>query len=784
MTIPASVSEISYQGNGVSKTFAVPFAFDVAGDLRVILRDSDGNESSVSYTTTGGNGSTGTVVLPTAPAVGTTLVIYDDPEVSQQVDYLSNDGFPAETHEHALDKLTRIAKRTRKMIGRALRVPDGENDPGTIPPLEQRIGMYLAFGPDGNPVPASGTGADAGLRADLASSAPGLGVDLVHNAAKASELARTVLRVANRAELAALVPPPSPRTVYVEGYTIPGDGGGGVATWHAGDYSANIAADPFGGVYVAPADAPTGAAGCWKFEWGTAVDVRAFGVSPDSPADQTARCVSAAAVAASEGLWLVWPAGVFWVDATAEVAPWHRGLVVPSGSQWQLSPGTVIRALPTSAGNYEVLSIHDASDVRILGRGALILGERSAHTGVTGEWGNGVSIRGATRVYIEDLRVEDCWGDGWYIGATPLQEFSEDITLVRIAGTGNRRQGLSLVSAKNFWCYDGVFALTNGTSPQAGVDIEPNANSEFLTNINFIRTQTYGNAGAGFKIYLNSMGGSANLVSIRVVDHLDDGSLNGFDAKYPATVPLAGSIHVIRPLWVRSQAAGANIEAYNSTGPLLLLDHPVVEDFNRGGFSGQAFTSAIAIHGVPGNSSSGSLGNIEVRAARVHLRSGSANNSILVNDLRPNASPVAGVRILEPLALAGLRMFIGEGVAGGNQVDIRDPLNTSSRTLVDASQNITGGATYSLNIVPQLASTRSLTLAANLAIGTELEFYITGGGSAARLIFPGGQTLVPGGLGPNNWLQSANTGARLRIKKVDSATWCILKQLGTWTLSS
>lgn len=179
MTIPASVSEISYQGNGVSKTFAVPFAFDVAGDLRVILRDSDGNESSVSYTTTGGNGSTGTVVLPTAPAVGTTLVIYDDPEVSQQVDYLSNDGFPAETHEHALDKLTRIAKRTRKMIGRSLRVPDGENDPGTIPPLEQRIGMYLAFGPDGNPVPASGTGADAGLRADLASSLSGNGIDLV-----------------------------------------------------------------------------------------------------------------------------------------------------------------------------------------------------------------------------------------------------------------------------------------------------------------------------------------------------------------------------------------------------------------------------------------------------------------------------------------------------------------------------------------------------------------------------------------------------------------------------
>lgn len=185
MTIPASVSEISYQGNGVSKTFAVPFAFDVASDLRVILRDSDGNESSVSYTTTGGNGSTGTVVLPTAPAVGTTLVIYDDPEVSQQVDYLSNDGFPAETHEHALDKLTRIAKRTRKMIGRSLRVPDGENDPGTIPPLEQRIGMYLAFGPDGNPVPASGTGADAGLRADLASSLPGNGIDLVAGGVKA-----------------------------------------------------------------------------------------------------------------------------------------------------------------------------------------------------------------------------------------------------------------------------------------------------------------------------------------------------------------------------------------------------------------------------------------------------------------------------------------------------------------------------------------------------------------------------------------------------------------------
>lgn len=130
MTVSTTTSRVSYAGNGVTLTFAVPFYFLQNADL-VLLRNAGGIVTTLilgtDYTVSGaGVAFGGSVTLAVAPATGETLVIYRDPAATQLVDYQANDPFPAETHERALDKLTMLVQRARDLVGRAFTLSDAD----------------------------------------------------------------------------------------------------------------------------------------------------------------------------------------------------------------------------------------------------------------------------------------------------------------------------------------------------------------------------------------------------------------------------------------------------------------------------------------------------------------------------------------------------------------------------------------------------------------------------------------------------------------------------------
>lgn len=150
MTIEAAASERSYSCDGVTTTFAIPFPFDTVADLKVILADSGGTAAVLGsgYSVTGGGGSSGTLTTSTAYASGYTLTVLDDPERTQTADYTDNDSFPAEVHEAALDRSTRLSKRLYQLIKQCLRVSDGDpaRDTGMVaPPVASRKGKFLRF---------------------------------------------------------------------------------------------------------------------------------------------------------------------------------------------------------------------------------------------------------------------------------------------------------------------------------------------------------------------------------------------------------------------------------------------------------------------------------------------------------------------------------------------------------------------------------------------------------------------------------------------------------------
>lgn len=124
MTVSSQTSRIEQLGDGTTTAFAVSFYFLADADLKVFV---DGVQQTIvtNYTVTGaGNPAGGSVNFVSAPANGVQVVIFRDPALTQGLDYIDNDPFPAESHERGLDKLTMIAQRIRDLVSRALRLGD------------------------------------------------------------------------------------------------------------------------------------------------------------------------------------------------------------------------------------------------------------------------------------------------------------------------------------------------------------------------------------------------------------------------------------------------------------------------------------------------------------------------------------------------------------------------------------------------------------------------------------------------------------------------------------
>lgn len=126
MTVSTTTSRVEYAGNGSTTAFSVPFYFLANGDLKV-YKAGVLQTLTTHYTVSGaGNPAGGTVTFLSAPTTGQAVVVFRDPALTQNTDYVPNDPFPAESHERALDRLTMIAQRNRDLVGRAFVLSDGD----------------------------------------------------------------------------------------------------------------------------------------------------------------------------------------------------------------------------------------------------------------------------------------------------------------------------------------------------------------------------------------------------------------------------------------------------------------------------------------------------------------------------------------------------------------------------------------------------------------------------------------------------------------------------------
>jgi hypothetical protein len=264
-----------------------------------------------------------------------------------------------------------------------------------------------------------------------------------------------------------------------------------------------------------------------------AVNVKDFGAKGDASTDDTRAIQKAIDYAYSQGLRNVYiPDGVYLINPDVSVR-------LKNNISLELSGNAVLKAKSSSEGYYNIVLVLEATNVEIIG--GKIMGDREIHNGTSGEWGAGIGILGSSNVYISDMYIEDCWGDGIFIGDAwdYSPNYCHNITIEKVICDNNRRQGISVISVKGLVVRDSIFRNTNGTAPMSGIDLEPNTIDQFMLDVLLENIQSYNNGtaaasrgGYGLDIWLGGESSSAcglpkESVSIKIDNFVAYGNFRG-----------------------------------------------------------------------------------------------------------------------------------------------------------------------------------------------------------------------------------------------------------------
>jgi polygalacturonase len=224
------------------------------------------------------------------------------------------------------------------------------------------------------------------------------------------------------------------------------------------------------------------------------VDVHKFGALGNGVHDDTAAIQAAVDSLPTSGGTVFVPAGHYMVNAT-------KPIKLRSHTRLKMDPAATLEVIPTSAGRYMVIQVYNATDVRVVGGN--LIGDRAKHKGTSGEWGYGVNVTASTNVVLKNIKISNFWGDGIWIGAKDVKRVhvrSDYVTVNGVVSSNNRRQGLSIGPAQHVYIVNSTFQNTNGTLPEAGIDIEPM--TEGQTNTIRLENNTFaGNHGNGIEMH-------------------------------------------------------------------------------------------------------------------------------------------------------------------------------------------------------------------------------------------------------------------------------------------
>jgi hypothetical protein len=126
MTVSSTVYKADSTGNGVTTEFTIPFDLQDESQVLVTKVSAAGVETvlvlNTDYTVSGIGTASRKITLTTALPTGERVIRSPNVSLTQSVDYVEGDDFPAETHEAAVDKLTLICQQLQEQLNRTVKL--------------------------------------------------------------------------------------------------------------------------------------------------------------------------------------------------------------------------------------------------------------------------------------------------------------------------------------------------------------------------------------------------------------------------------------------------------------------------------------------------------------------------------------------------------------------------------------------------------------------------------------------------------------------------------------
>jgi hypothetical protein len=248
------------------------------------------------------------------------------------------------------------------------------------------------------------------------------------------------------------------------------------------------------------------------------------------------------------------------------------GLSVPTNSVITFSNGVVISAAAGYGLTDVLLDFNGKSDIFWICTGATFQMPKSEYA--TGEHRHAFNLRSCTNVTLVDPYSDGSGGDGFYINA------AVNCNLYRPIADNSRRDGFSIIGATNLLLEAPIAKNIIGTSPECGINIEPNGTSDKLVNIVINNPRVENCNQNNYQIYLDDYAaGSPDDISITINSPVSfSAAWNGyrFSNIYVSGGNYGGHITINNPVSDSDGYAAISIVDKGSTAPMLKISNPVI----------------------------------------------------------------------------------------------------------------------------------------------------------------------------------------------------------------
>jgi len=337
----------------------------------------------------------------------------------------------------------------------------------------------------------------------------------------------------------------------------------------------------------------------FKLKYDGPLDVRWFGAKGDG-SDDTIGLQDA--LNQSGAIYI--PTGTYGISSQ---------LIVTNETTITLDPTTEIRNFTNSwtVPDMPLIRVH-GTNITIIGNGGLVNLDHASGL----ETQHAIRVVSGENISIQNVRARSRSGDGIYLNDNTNNQWIDGLNLVGCLAFDCYRQGLTIAGGKNILVKDCVFRDSNGTAPEAGIDIEQHYVYSFIQNVRIVDTTTMNNAGRGIVLGNIPAGNTNANYEITIQNHFDYGSSSGFGVGPVQAIP--GIVRYIDGTCVSNQTAGIVINRKPPSGYKIEIVRPTVIDCNVSGNINSKYGSAIIVNNEV--SQNEPLGGITIDSATVKER--------------------------------------------------------------------------------------------------------------------------------------------------------------------